>query len=505
MWAITFVDFYDPYAAADLAIAFEKEIGIKVLRFPEMVYSESAGQFVRSDRQITDAKHLSGTQFRALLEAGKEVPFWFSDPAVISQLAKIYPPLHKRGLVVLFVGLSGSGKTTLALSVKQAIETGPFARGGRISLIDGDVVRKSLSSELGFTRQDSTIHLNRMMYVACEIAAQGGVVLVSTIAPIRARRDKFRETVLNEARANFALVYLNTSLSVCRQRDTKGLYMQAANGGLPHMSGVNAPFDPATDANLELPGIGGPIELAKSTNALIQFLMQADYLRNSTAWSPLEIKEYETEEGGEFGTEAYWLRITKNGTALHMVNDIPHTAFGFVNMVTEIPQHTRAKMECVAGVIRHDTNRSGIRFYMHPDPIPVNYGFIPQTLAEDGDPLDVIEVSGKSLETGQVSRVKVIGLLELLDDGHVDNKLIAISADSPAFFNESHPSEFLKRIHTLLLNWFLSYKGYEGKPNIVPVGDAMGSESDASECLQAAHKRWLQGARSSGIEFADEL
>jgi sulfate adenylyltransferase len=144
----------------------------------------------------------------------------------------------KRGQVILFTGLSGSGKSTLAGLLKQEYEM----HGHRVTLLDGDILRQHLSPELGFSRADRMINLQRAAFVAAEVARHGGVCICAMIAPYVEARKRMRGMV-READGEFFEVYLSTSLRVCEQRDPKLLYRRARTGELSQFTGVSDAYE----------------------------------------------------------------------------------------------------------------------------------------------------------------------------------------------------------------------------------------------------------------------
>ena len=154
------------------------------------------------------------------------------------------PPRTRRGLVLMFTGLSGSGKSTLARSVTEHIR-----RAGRtVSLLDGDVVRTMLSSGLGFDRASRERNVERIGYVAAEVARHGGVAVCAPIAPYERSRAAVRQMALEHG--DFVLVHVSTPIEECERRDLKGLYAKARAGEIAEFTGVSDPYETPTDADL---------------------------------------------------------------------------------------------------------------------------------------------------------------------------------------------------------------------------------------------------------------
>ena len=143
------------------------------------------------------------------------------------------------GTAFLITGLPAAGKTTLGTALAAALAS-RFAR--QVTLLDGDEVRKLLSSELGFSREHRRLNVLRHGYIAAEIARHGGFAICSLIAPYQADRTEMRRMVGRYGR--FLEIYLSTPLTECERRDPKGLYARARAGQLPHMTGVDDPYEP---------------------------------------------------------------------------------------------------------------------------------------------------------------------------------------------------------------------------------------------------------------------
>jgi sulfate adenylyltransferase len=239
--------FYGPYDAQELFQKHEKEMGVKMVPFQMMVYLQNEDRYVPSDEVPPGAKVLdiSGTELRQRLSEGREIPAWFTYPEVVQELRRSYPPRHKQGVTIFFTGLSGSGKSTIA----NALVTKFLEMGGRpVTLLDGDLVRKNLSSELGFSKEHRDINIRRIGYVASEITKNGGIAICAPIAPYDATRKAVRAMI--EAFGGFILVHAATSIDVCEQRDRKGLYAKARAGIVKEFTGISDPYEAPTDAEV---------------------------------------------------------------------------------------------------------------------------------------------------------------------------------------------------------------------------------------------------------------
>ncbi|MEM7354741.1 MAG: bifunctional sulfate adenylyltransferase/adenylylsulfate kinase, partial [Acidobacteriota bacterium] len=242
--------FYGPYDAQDLMREHEEELGIRMVPFKLMVYAEQRGGYVPAD-DLPEGERtlsLSGTELRARLSDGRPIPEWFTLPEVVTELRRTHPPRHKSGFTVFFSGLSGAGKSTIAnVLMVKLLELG----GRPVTLLDGDIVRKNLSSELGFSREHRDLNIRRIGFVASEITKNGGIAICAPIAPYARMRDEVREMI--SAGGGFILVHVSTPLEVCEQRDRKGLYAKARAGKIDKFTGISDPYEEPTDAEVNLP------------------------------------------------------------------------------------------------------------------------------------------------------------------------------------------------------------------------------------------------------------
>src|SRR5690606_28632994 len=181
---------------------------------------------------------ISGTELRRRLQEGVDIPEWFSFPEVVAELRRTHPPRHKQGFTVFFTGLSGSGKSTIA----NALMVKLMEMGGRpVTLLDGDVVRKHLSSELGFSKEHRDLNILRIGYVASEITKNGGVAICAPIAPYASTRRAVRDMI--EPLGGFLEIHVATPLEVCEERDRKGLYAKARAGIIKRFTGISDPYE----------------------------------------------------------------------------------------------------------------------------------------------------------------------------------------------------------------------------------------------------------------------
>ena len=232
--------YYQPYDAQELIARYQEELEIKMVPFKEMVFAKNKKTFLPLDKieQNDPIEKLSGTQFKELLQQRTEIPSWYSFPEVIHELRKRFPKLHNQGLTVFFTGLSGAGKSTLANAIMyKLMET----EDRPITLLDGDIVRQHLSSELGFSKEDRDIHVKRIGYVASEITKHGGVAICAPIAPYSNTRKVVRNMI--DEVGSFVEIHVATPLSVCEERDVKGLYKQARAGKILDFTGVSDPYE----------------------------------------------------------------------------------------------------------------------------------------------------------------------------------------------------------------------------------------------------------------------
>ncbi len=268
--------FYGPYAAQEMMKEHEAELGVKMIPFEELVYLPDEDRYVEQKDVPQGAKVLSisGTQVRDdYLAKGKLLPEWFTRPETAEILREMYPPRHKQGFCIWFTGLSGSGKS----ATSEVLTALLLERGRQIAILDGDVVRTHLSKGLGFSKEDRDTNILRIGFVAGEIVHAGGAVVCAAISPYRAAREEARKFVGPD---NFVMVYMDTPVEICEQRDVKGLYAKArqamAEGHPMGFTGVDDPYEPPIDPEITLAGYGATPE--ENARKIVDYLESQGFL-----------------------------------------------------------------------------------------------------------------------------------------------------------------------------------------------------------------------------------
>ena len=232
--------FYGPHDAQELFKQHEEELDITMVPLKMMVYVENKAEYLPVDETEPADKiiSLSDTEFRRRLHEGLEIPEWFSYPKVVEELRRAHPPKHEQGFTVFFTGLSGSGKSTIA----NALMVKLLEDGSRpVTLLDGDIVRKNLSSELDFSKEHRDLNIQRIGFVASEITKNRGIAICAPIAPYAKARRQVRDLIT--PMGGFMEVHVSTSIEVCESRDRKGLYAKARAGIIQGFTGVNDPYE----------------------------------------------------------------------------------------------------------------------------------------------------------------------------------------------------------------------------------------------------------------------
>lgn len=240
--------FYGPYDAQALLAKFEREIGVAMVPFKELVYLPQEDRYIERDQLETTAEtaSISGTQVRLeYLKNGKKLPEWFTRPETAAILSKVSPPLHQRGFCIWFTGLSGAGKSTIAEILAVLL----MEHGRQVTMLDGDIVRTHLSRGLGFSKEDRDTNIRRIGFVASEIVRHHGAVICAAVSPYRSTRSEVRSMVGTD---EFTEIFVDTPLEVCEQRDVKGMYARARRGQITGFTGIDDPYETPVNPELRL-------------------------------------------------------------------------------------------------------------------------------------------------------------------------------------------------------------------------------------------------------------
>jgi len=266
--------FYPRHAAQEMVAEFAAETGVTMVPASRMVYVEERAQYLPV-KQISEGmriKEISSAELKRRLEHDLEIPEWFSYPEVVAELKHTYPPRSRQGFTIFITGLSGSGKSTLArvLLIKfLEMRTRP------VTLLDGDIVRKNLSSELNFTREHRNLNITRIGFVASEITKNGGIAICAPIAPYEESRQANRELI--SRCGGYTEVYMSAPLEVCEQRDRKGLYAKARAGKVQGFTGVTDPYFPPSNPELTIDTSN--MTPAEAAQEVLLYLEEQGYLR----------------------------------------------------------------------------------------------------------------------------------------------------------------------------------------------------------------------------------
>jgi sulfate adenylyltransferase len=238
---------YGTEQARDIIAEHGPELAVEMVAARAMAFLEDSGEFVAVDEASASASRLqiTGEEIRQRLDDGRELPSWYTDEAVAAELRLRHPARSAQGFTVFLTGLSGSGKSTIANVLRVKL----LELGGRgVTLLDGDLVRANLSSELGFTKEHRDLNIRRIGFVASEITRAGGVAICAPIAPYDVVRREVREMV--QPCGGFVLVHVATPLEVCEARDRKGMYAKARAGIIKEFTGISDPYEDPEDADV---------------------------------------------------------------------------------------------------------------------------------------------------------------------------------------------------------------------------------------------------------------
>jgi len=240
---------YGDAEARELVAANAAALEIEMVPNGEFVYAENRRRYITAAEVTADDRvlRMTGDDVRRRFAEGREIPDWFSFPGVVRELRRRLPGRNQQGFTVFCTGLSGSGKSTIANGLRVKL----LELGGRgVTLLDGDLVRKNLSSELGFSKEHRDLNIRRIGFVASEITRGGGAAICAPIAPYDSVRHEVREMV--RPCGGFILVHVSTPLEVCEERDRKGMYAKARAGIIKEFTGISDPYEIPEDADVRI-------------------------------------------------------------------------------------------------------------------------------------------------------------------------------------------------------------------------------------------------------------
>jgi len=247
-------NFYGPFDAQNIFDEFTKdELDITILKYPEVVYNPKKKIHLFLDHCPPEERvSFSGTKLREQIKSKETPPSYIIRPEVYNFLAQsrtvfvddgYKKEAKKKGFVLWFTGLSQAGKTTVANGVHEILKE----KGLKLERLDGDIVRRSLSADLGFTKEDRDENIKRVTHVAKLLSRNGTGVICSFISPYTEVRNKIRKEV-----TGFIEVFCNCPLEICEKRDKKGLYQKARRGEIQNFTGISDPYESPENPEIEL-------------------------------------------------------------------------------------------------------------------------------------------------------------------------------------------------------------------------------------------------------------
>lgn len=266
--------FYQSYSAQKFIEQHQDKLEIQMYPVKEMGYAPAQNRYVTCDEVVKNQLQTSDyteKDFNDALEHDQAIPEWYSYPEVVAELSKVRLSRKHKGLTLFFTGLSGSGKSTLAkLVYARFIEQGDRP----VTLLDGDVVRTNLSSELGFSKEHRDLNVKRIGYVASEITKNRGVAICAPIAPYENIREACRSMV--EEHGAFIEIHVATPLETCEGRDRKGMYAKARKGIIKNFTGISDPYEEPENPEIRIDTTGStPVECAQK---IMIYLFKEGYI-----------------------------------------------------------------------------------------------------------------------------------------------------------------------------------------------------------------------------------
>lgn len=265
--------FYPEQAVPELLRAHAAEAGYTVVDAPAMAYAPSQGRFLPAAALAPGeaAPALEQEEIHRRLAFDRDIPASVLLPDVAAELRRAFPPRSRQGLALFMTGLSGAGKSTLAKLLYVALME---LASRPVTLLDGDIVRRHLSSELTFSKEHRNLNISRIGFVASEIAKNGGIAICAPIAPYAAGRQAARDLV--RPHGGFIEIHVATPLLVCEQRDRKGLYAKARAGLVTGVTGLDDPYEAPQNPEIRLDTTD--IDPSEAAQEVLLYLEREGYL-----------------------------------------------------------------------------------------------------------------------------------------------------------------------------------------------------------------------------------
>jgi len=229
--------FYERGAAQQLVREYAEKTSIEMVPQQDYCYDKTTNTYFPLGVTGKQQKKITSAELQRKMMKGEEIPPWFAWPDMVNELQRAFPPKSKQGFTIFLTGLSGSGKSTIA---KVLLVKFMEMRDRPVTLLDGDIVRKNLSSELTFSREHRDLNVIRIGFVASEITKNGGIAICAPIAPYEEPRQANRALISHYG--GYIEVHVATPLEVCEQRDRKGLYAKARSGKIKGVTGITDPY-----------------------------------------------------------------------------------------------------------------------------------------------------------------------------------------------------------------------------------------------------------------------
>jgi sulfate adenylyltransferase len=263
--------FYEQGAAQQLVKDYAAKTGIEMVEQQDYGYDESKAKYFPLQAAPEGAEKVTSVELQRRMMQGEAVPGWLAWPDMVQELQHAFPPRAKQGFTIFFTGLSGSGKSTIA---KVLLVKFMELRDRPVTLLDGDIVRKNLSSELNFSREHRDLNVTRIGFVASEITKNGGIAICAPIAPYEEPRRSNRELISRYG--GYVEVYVATPLEICEQRDRKGLYAKARSGKIHGVTGISDPYIEPVNPDIMLDT--SAITPLEAVQEILRYLQNQGYL-----------------------------------------------------------------------------------------------------------------------------------------------------------------------------------------------------------------------------------